>query len=347
MEKPELPIIILATTSNCPACRNFRGTGVLGNNAHWTSDLITTVLTGLDYRALKLRGEKRQEVKLRAAIFYDINFGPGAINTRNIREVNKYALVPASISEHDALVTPGLHPGTHIIKYGIKRLTSGLACKPEDELEVRVEVNGLYSPEMSEDVKQDIRRRVTPPQLALLAESIDTIPGLTSSEALTILNASDSKYVNQVAEALKTGKSPRQALDLVIGTYEWWIRYNIPPQFVTAMPITPIWMAVDGEVWNESVYRATPLHIMTNGGRTYINAEGQVIFKSHQMPYSMFLKTLDIRSNLKTSPPETSRVVASSAGEPKKVSYGQGLVREFDKELAPDQMSTPFAVDLK
>ena len=104
---------------------------------------------------------------------------------------------------------------------------------------------------------------------------------------------------------------------MVFGTFEWWLRSNIPPKLTQFLTITPIWVAIDPNVWMDSIHKKQPLHATTNAGRTYTDPTGQVIYTFSKNPEKTYAKFLDEfeDDDLTGSPPE--KLVVRSIGVPK------------------------------
>ena len=131
------------------------------------------------------------------------------------------------------------------------KLIRAIFLKENDKIKYSVEVNGVYSEELSKKLKMYNWDLQLPSQLKKIRENIikgDKISSLLKEKA-------ENEHVRQIFEQIKRKLSLEEYDNLLDNefNYKWWLNNNIPSTLGSLIPFYPCWLFVSKDEWHDSI----------------------------------------------------------------------------------------------
>lgn len=254
----ELPTVVFMTNSLCHHCIKFRGrdgrpkqndrVNNLGSN--WNYDYIRSILN--DYPS-----HQDYKIERRSNAIVEIHLSSYEKESKNIQEVNMYISIP-TIDQISKMYRSGKvksmnffndvdNVGNSIQRISFKRGMYG-------SIDIKVEIDGIYSPRMSEIITDEYIWNHVPDDLKNIRDKIKKKSKVDESLFNNITNPKLRDMIKSYYEQCKDNINLFDK-QIVINcfNYDWLLSRIIPENIINYAEYFPIWMLTSVSEWKESI----------------------------------------------------------------------------------------------
>lgn len=261
-----LPMIVFITNKNCGHCNILRGNDgkPKDSNPKWNNDYIKSLLT---YPELNNKSDSKQKTngrpkRLQASCIVEINVATSGRNLDNIAEINIYSIIP-SIVEIERYISSNVRdykffdaskiPGSAVERINIKR-------ERLNNISIEVEVDGIFSPHLTEFYTNEYIWKQVPPQIEILREYLITDTIVPIELLNEIGNPNITEYVIEYKD---NGVNNIQHFDDQIKShfynFPWLLSKIVPIRIRDYEDYYPIWMLVSPNEWKHSLHTGSSI----------------------------------------------------------------------------------------
>lgn len=258
-------MIVFITNKNCGHCVAFRGKdGKPRNDKPWNNDYIRSLLMypELNQRNIQNRISNGRPQRLQASVIVEINVATSGRNLDNVAEINIYSIIPSVEEINDFFKThkgdfkfsdPPKIPGSAVERISIKR------CQ-FNAIDIEVEVDGIYSPELSDFYTEEYFWKQVPAQIEILREYL--FDGIKVPDEL--LDEINNKELTEFIKEKEAGINENiNIFDDQIKShfygFPWLLKKICPIKLRDYEDYYPIWMLISPDEWKRSLALNSPL----------------------------------------------------------------------------------------
>lgn len=269
----ELPLIVFITSAQCGHCVAFRGNDGKPNSSRmWNYDYIRSLLNIYP-------SKRHPEMRRRASAIVEIHVSTFGNDVDNISEINIYTSIP-SIAEITALTKSGrigslkFFDTNDIVGNSIERIN--IKRGVFDSVEVRVEVDGVYSRHMTESAVNDYVWGQSPEEIQLIRECIKEGIKVPKEIFAEIPDENLRKFVSSYYSQYK---NDIKLFDQQLLTHHFnfhWVTSKIFVKDIRRYETHyPCWMIVSPSEWRKSLNdRRRPIYARVRNHMTQKTANG-------------------------------------------------------------------------